>query len=264
MVLALMAASGAMAAAWIATGGINGVPGTLSRGTFVLSSQPPGAAVLVDGRPAGATPLAVDLTPGEHVVVATGGNGVARQLTPTIAAGETAAHHVVLDTATPPEDPPGAGSQPRPPERTEAVPPAPAAVPGYVRFDVPFPVEIAEGTRRLGTSADGPLRMTPGVHTLTLVNEDLGYRASDTVSVTAGRETAHVVGQQSAPLSIHVAPWAEVAISGRGFGTTPVDGLMLPIGSYQITLRHPTLGEREVPVTVRLGVDNRLDVDLRR
>ncbi|MGE0813821.1 MAG: PEGA domain-containing protein [Vicinamibacterales bacterium] len=266
LVLGLMAASGALAAAWMAAGRTDRVAATPPHGTLVLSSQPPGAAVVVDGVAAGTTPLAVDLPPGEHAVVATGGNGVATELTPTIAAGETAARHVLLEAPSPRPDAAGVAPQPAPPTagREAAALPGPSALPGYIRFDVPFAVEIYEDGRLLGSSGGGPLRMAAGVHTLTLVNQDLGYRSAETVAVTAGRETSHVVGQQTAPLSIHVLPWAEVSISGRGFGTTPVDGLMLPIGTYQLTLRHPTLGERDVPITVRLGAENRVDLDLRR
>jgi hypothetical protein len=43
-----------------------------SRGVFVVESTPPGAAVSLDGRPVGQTPLRLeDIEPGEHVVVLT-------------------------------------------------------------------------------------------------------------------------------------------------------------------------------------------------
>ncbi len=108
------------------------------------------------------------------------------------------------------------------------------------------------------------MRVRPGTHTFTLVNDQLGFRNEERVVVGAGRSTRRVVEQRSAPLSINALPWAEVVIAGRSFGETPLANISLPIGTYQVTLRHPTLGEREVGVTVGLGRPNRLAVDLRR
>ncbi len=142
--------------------------------------------------------------------------------------------------------------------------PAPPPPPSYVTFSAPFDVQVYEDGNFLGTNSGEPLRVRPGTHTFTLVNEQLGFRTSETVVVGTGRLTRRVVEQRSAPLSVNVLPWAEVFISGRSFGETPLANISLPIGAYRVTLRHPTLGEREVPVTVRLGAPNRLAVDMRR
>jgi PEGA domain len=96
------------------------------------------------------------------------------------------------------------------------------------------------------------------------VNEPLGFRAEETVDVGAGRSIRRAVSQPSAPLSVNAEPWAEVFIAGRSVGATPIANLALPVGTYQVTLRHPTLGERDVAMTVRLGAPNRLAVDMRR
>ncbi len=149
-----------------------------------------------------------------------------------------------------PETPPASGPE---------VPPE-----AFVSFDVPFEVRIYENGGFVGTNTSDPIRVPPGRHTFTLVNESLGFRTEYTVLARAGRPTRQVVGSHTAPLSVNAEPWAEVFVAGRRLGQTPIDGITLPVGTHQVTLRHPTLGEREVAMTVRLGGLNRLAVDMRR
>ncbi len=242
----------------------------VQQGTFVLSSQPAGADVLLDGSPAGRTPLALTLAPGDHIVTVTTGGGVTRQITARVPAGESASQHLVLDAPQPPAAATRKrGRDPAAPVRADggaAVPggaPVAAGSSGFVTFDVPFSAQVFEGGKLLGSTASR-LRVAPGTHTFTLVSPELGFDAQETVVVSAGQPTRHVVEQHSAPLSVNARPWAEVFISGRSFGETPLANISLPIGTYQVTLRHPTLGEREVAVTVRYGTANRLAVDMRR
>jgi hypothetical protein len=239
-------------------------------GTFVLSSQPAGAEVLVDGVSSGRTPLALDLPPGDHTVVVTDG-GVSQRLIARVAAGETASQHVVLEPPAPlPETLPSpapvsaAPRDPAPAARAAVPAPAPAQGRGFVVLDLPFAVQVFEHGRRVGTSRPGErLPLAAGTHTLTLVSEELGFRGQQTVVVSPGRASRVVVGQVTAPLSVNAVPWAEVFISGRSFGETPLADVTLPIGTYQVTLRHPTHGERVVAVSVRLGAPNHLTVDMR-
>lgn len=155
-----------------------------------------------------------------------------------------------------------AGATPAP-NAAAAMPPPAAPLPAFVSFDVPFEVRIYENGGFVGTNAL-PIRVPPGRHTFTLVNEVLGFRSERTVLAVAGRSTQRVIGQPSAPLSVSAQPWAEVFIAGRSLGETPIANITLPVGTHQLTLRHPTLGERDVAMTVRLGAPNRLSVDMRR
>ncbi len=271
LALGLIALSGAGAYLWFttapgATGAATPAAAAPRTGTFVLSSHPPGAQVVVDGVPAGVTPLALQLTAGPHAVVATGADGMAEQLSAEVAAGESVSRHLVLQPAA--GAPVAAARAPGAPSGIESGPgatPAPVAPPpSYVTFSAPFDVQVYEGGTFLGTSSGDRLRVRPGTHTFALVNEPLGFRVYDTVVVGTGRTVRRVVEPRSALLSVNALPWAEVSIAGRSFGETPLANISLPIGTYRVTLRHPTLGEREVPVTVRLGAPNRLAVDLRR
>ena len=51
---------------------VRGVPATAptvsDEGTLVVDSRPPGAAVFIDGRRAGVTPLTMTIAPGPHTV----------------------------------------------------------------------------------------------------------------------------------------------------------------------------------------------------
>lgn len=52
-------------------------------------------------------------------------------------------------------------------------------------------------------------------------------------------------------------------IGGRNYGETPLANISLPLGAHEVTLRHPTLGERRETVTIRQGAPGRVSVDMR-
>ncbi len=232
----------------------------LPHGEFVLSSQPPGAEVLVDGISSGVTPVALRLTAGNHTIVATAAEGGSQQFAVAVPAGETASRHLVFEA--PPDVALPAGP---PPEvaRAAVEPPAPD-LPGFVTLVAPFDVQLYENGNFLGSGASERVRVPPGRHVFTLVNDALGYRVEEVVNVGAGRSVRRLVNRPSALLSVNAEPWADVFISGKSFGETPLANISLPVGHYQLTLRHPTLGDREIATTVRADRPNRLAVDMRR
>jgi hypothetical protein len=52
-------------------------------------------------------------------------------------------------------------------------------------------------------------------------------------------------------ISINAVPWADVLIDGTAAGQTPLANLSLPIGSHEITFRHPQFGEKKQTVVVK-------------
>jgi len=68
----------------------------------------------------------------------------------------------------------------------------------------------------------------------------------------------------NAPLSINAQPWAEVWVDGNRIGETPIGNHQVRIGSHEIVLRHPDLGERRQSVTVTLTTPARVSVDMRK
>ena len=81
--------------------------------------------------------------------------------------------------------------------------------------------------------------------------------------VTSGQTTTVALSLPQAAVNLNAVPWADVTIGGKEIGQTPIANLMLPIGTHQVTFRHPQLGEKQATVTVSLQEATRLAVDMR-
>lgn len=212
---------------------------TATTGHLHVDSDPSGAEVFIDGRRTGVTPVTVaDLGEGPHAVEVRAPVGAAAREV-TITAGATSNLYLALSTPGP-----GMGGW--------IVPPRGPAV------------EIFEGDRLVGTSAQSRIMLPAGRHALTLVSEPLGFRHDQTVTITPASTVALRVDWPTAPLNVNALPWAEVKIDGNGVGQTPLGALALPIGTHQVEFAHPTLGSRTLDVVVRLGATNRISADLRK
>src|SRR5262249_30035262 len=166
-------------------------------GALSLTSTPPGARVVVDGRPRGVTPLQLsDLSPGRHDVVLTSAGGEVRR-TITVAAGKT----VTLDEAI---------------------------FPGWVAVYSPFEVTVAEGGRVLRPDDRSQIMLPPGAHTLRFVNRSLGYDESRQVDVKPGEGTPIRLTPEPSKLTVTATEPAEVWIDGTRVGDAPLDRLALP------------------------------------
>ena len=78
-----------------------------------------------------------------------------------------------------------------------------------------------------------------------------------------GKTTTVAVNLPSGSISINAQPWAEVWIAGERIGETPIANISRRVGTYEIVLRHPQLGERRENVLVTLRQPVRLGVDMR-
>jgi hypothetical protein len=150
------------------------------------------------------------------------------------------------------------------PPGAEAPPPSPAHAYGAVAFDAPFDLGVYRQGRFIGAVESTPLRVPAGTHTFQLVNERLGFRAWQTLEIVAGQATRRVVPNRTAPLTLDLQPPAEVLVDGHNYGEVSRTELHLPLGTRIVVVRHPTLGERTVPVSVALGVPNHISVNLER
>jgi hypothetical protein len=148
---------------------------------------------------------------------------------------------------------------PREAARTPAPDPAIAALAaaasrqrsGGVRWNSPIDLNVLEGDRVLGSTADGPVVMSAGTHQVELVNASLGYRTRQTVTVRAGVITPLNLVTPYGRMNINAQPWAQVMIDDSPIGETPLANVSVPLGQHQITFRHPQLGERRMTVAVR-------------
>lgn len=214
-------------------------------GSLLVQTEPARMTISVDGVEKGPSPLTVTgLTPGEHQVAVRGDGAVIRR-TVTIQANE----HTVLVVS--------------PVER--AIPAAVAnAAGGWLTVASPLALTIREGGKFLGSTDAERLMLPAGEHALELSNEELGFHTKRTMRIEAGQTMALKVDPPNGTLSINAQPWAEVWVDGRRIGETPIGTLQQPIGTHEVILRHPELGERRETVTVTLRQPARLGVDMRR
>jgi hypothetical protein len=212
-----------------------------------IESDTPASAVLVDGVDRGPTPINVEgLAPGAHDVVVRAGGATLRHRV-SLHPGDS----TVMVFAAPA----------KPAETTTAAAPASG---GFLAVSSSVPVQIREGGRVIGSS-DLERQMLPtGEHTLEFVNEALGYQTRKTVRIEAGKTANVQLERVNGVLSVNAMPWAEVWIGGERIGQTPIGNLSRPIGTYDVVLRHPELGERRERVTITTKGPARLGVDLRR
>ena len=214
-------------------------PVATSTGTLQITSDPPRAALVVDGVTRGVTPLTLpDLAAGAHTLAVRFAGGTVEQRVEVVQ-GTTGSVHVVA-------------------------PQTPTSVPGWLTVDVATPLQIFEQDKLVGTTNIGRLLLPPGVHVLDFVSDDLGYRAQRTVTVRPNAAADVRLDLPAVTLSVNAQPWAEVFVDGERVGETPIGTLSRPIGRHEILLRHPELGERRRTVLLTTNGPNRISVDMRR
>ena len=135
---------------------------------------------------------------------------------------------------------------------------------GWVSFTSPLELQVFEEGRLLGTTNTPQILLPAGRHVLELVSAPYDFRTSLTVQVQTGRTAASSVPIPTGSLSVNALPWAEAFLDGRSLGTTPLANLPVTIGSHELVLRHPQLGERRQSITVTTKAPARVGVDLRK
>jgi PEGA domain len=200
-----------------------------TRGRIEIETQPAGARVLLDGKPAGDSPLALDgVAAGRHTITLISASGSIKR-TIRVEAGRITKLDIPIFS-------------------------------GWVGIFAPFVVEVSEGGKPIGTTEESRLMMSPGRHELTLVNQELGYRASRTVDIEPG-EVRSITLDPRGEVNFNASPWAEVFVDGRKVGDTPIANLQLPLGIRDVTFRHPQFGERRMPLTVKGDSPSAISID---
>lgn len=146
--------------------------------------------------------------------------------------------------ATPASAPPPAAADPAAP-----VPAGPKF--GGLTVTAAVELQVLKDGRTIGTTA-APIAINEGSQTILLVNETLGFRLSQTVTVRGGQMTSLNISVPNGRVSINAVPWAEVTIDGTPAGQTPLANLSLPIGTHEVVFRHPQFGERKQTITVKV------------
>ena len=216
-------------------------PAAVAAATGGLSvvSDPPGSTVIVDGSARGQTPLTIrDLAPGQHDVLVRSSSST-YQRSVQVDAGATASLVV------------GGG-------------PAAGTSWGWITLQTPFPVQVLEDGRVVGTSEIDRIMLSPGNHQLDFVNDQFGFRQGSRVSVSAGRGGPVSLTIPRMAMNINALPWAEVYIDGARIGDTPLANVMQPIGDHEIVFRHPQLGEKRQVARLTQREPLRVSVDMRQ
>jgi hypothetical protein len=208
-------------------------------GRLVVTTQPEGAQVFVDGRLSGTTPVTIEnVAPGvRQVLVRRAGVEVRQSI--RVEAAATVSMIAPLPGQA-------AGSF------------------GWLAVSSPFEVDVSERDALLGTSRSRQIMLEAGTHQLVVANSALDFRHAVTVRIEAGKVQALRVAVPQSLVHINAKPWAEVSIDGRAVGETPIANLSLAIGAHDISFRHPDYGERTVRATVKADQPMRVTVDLTR
>ena len=84
------------------------------------------------------------------------------------------------------------------------------------------------------------------------------------VTVLAGRTQNVDIPVPQSLISVNAIPWAQVWLDGRPLGETPIGNVSASIGSHELMLRHPQLGERRLTAIVTTKEPVRVAIDMRR
>ena len=188
-------------------------------GALSVKSTPGGAQVLVDGKPRGVTPLALnDISPGRHDVVLRSAEGTVRRSV-TVTANNTATIEEAIFS-------------------------------GWVSVLSPIEVEIVENGRVLRPDDRSQIMLPPGVHDLRFSNKTLGYDATRQIEVKPGEATTIRVTPEPCLVTVTTNEPAEVLIDGKRIGDAPLLGVGVPLGTHELVVHRLAGGERRYTVTL--------------
>jgi hypothetical protein len=194
-----------------------------SEGTLMVSTNPPGAHLIVDGVDKGETPVTVKLSPGTHGLELRG-DGPPRLMPITMTAGAQLSQYIELPKA--------------------------AATMGQLQIHTePAGARVSVDGIERGLSPVTVAPLSPGEHVVE-VESDLGS-VKQTVAIEAGI-TASLVVPLGSPDGANVSGWialsapADVQVfeNKRLLGSSQSDRLMVSVGRHEIEIVNDTLGYR--------------------
>jgi hypothetical protein len=191
-----------------------------------LSSEPAGAAVTLDGKPAGHTPIEIDVDPERaHQAV--------------FALDGYAPRRVTIPSDTP---------------RDVSVTLATTGPPGLVTVASAYPVDVTLNEQVLVKAERSPSFSLPaGRHTLRIVSAKVALRTSPTVEVKAG-ETHSIALPALGELNAQAYPDnCKVFVDGFAFGDLPIRKEPVTVGTHTVVFKWPDGAQDEKTVEVGVG-----------
>ena len=205
-------------------------------GRIVVSTDPPGARIAVDGQLRGVSPTTIDgVSPATHTVRVSNGDASAERVVSVEPGGTTSVVFSRVNIAAP--------------------------LAGWLSVDAPFDVEIADLGEVVGTSGTPKIMLAAGEHDLVFTNERLGYQEHRRTSIAAGKIATIKITPAKAAVNVNARPWGEVLVDGVAVGQTPLANLPVPIGTHDVVFRHPQFGERRQTIVVTAQGPNRVTED---
>ncbi|MGE3513183.1 MAG: PEGA domain-containing protein [Vicinamibacterales bacterium] len=191
-------------------------------GRLRVESDPPGATVLIDGKPRGVTPLhADDVTAGRHTVDVTMNGNTVHEIV-DVKGGKT----VSLRTSI---------------------------YQGWLALFSPIELSLSLDGRPLTLDDQNRTMLPSGTHRLTLQNRALGYTDTQSVEIRPGDTTPLSVALPRTTMTVTTSAPAEVWIDGERAGEAPVTDWPVDIGTRSVTARSPEHGERQATVTATVN-----------
>jgi hypothetical protein len=190
----------------------------------VITTNPSGVSIAIDGRPKGSTPATVTLNAGAHVLELLGANEP-RTIHLNVTAGTQVSQYIEL-------------------RRTEA---------GTGHFEVrtePAGAKVSIDGQLRGTSPLTIDDLTPGAHTVRVEN---GFRSlSQEVSVEAGATKSLIMSLSGPSPDAPMSGWVSLATpvdtqlyeNGRLIGTSRIDRIMMPVGRHDVEIVNEPLQYR--------------------
>ncbi len=188
-------------------------------GSIRVTSDPAGAEVLVDGVFHGTAPVTIEnVAEGTHTILVRDGSGSVQQTV------RVRAEQAVIATLQ--------------------------IRPGWLAVFAPVRLDILENGRPIGSTEGGRVRSSPGPHTIEVVSQAMGFRETRQVDIKPGEVTAVTIAMPPVAIEVVAPAEAEILVDGQPVGTAPVGRIQVAVGTREILMRHPTLGERRQVVSV--------------
>jgi hypothetical protein len=219
--VALLVLGGGATAAWRF---LSAAP--VTTGTVVVTTNPPGAQVILDGKPQGASPTTLTVTAGTHVLELRGA-GEPRTMSLDVAAGAQLSQYIELSKGSL-----AAGSL-------------------QVRTD-PAGAEVSVDGVARGPSPVIVVDLSPGEHIVALKGENgttkqtVTIEAGATASLVANLTTAAPVssGSSGGWISVSTPKTVQLFEDGRLLGSSDTERVMVPAGTHQVEIVNESLGYR--------------------
>jgi hypothetical protein len=245
---------------WMLAGMVGG-PKPAATATAPLATPVADPSTTAANANAASTPAAPAPSSPEPKAAATAPAAIGK--TPAVVPASQASQSPAVPSIAPSIAPSLAAASRPAPEAAPAVATAPApAAPGAVLISLPFQVQVFEQGRFVGIIDGGPLRLSPGAHTLRLVNESVGFNVTQSVTIAPTKTTRVDVPTPTARVQLNAVPWAEVIIDGKSVGETPLGNVAVSIGPHTFVFRNPKYREQTRTIVVSGQGANRVSVDL--